>query len=179
LLTDIGRYQLNADCTGGTLTFYASSRQVQFDFFLINATEMFIVGSNNGDVVIGSARLVTPLTCPANTLLAVAGTWVFSVEGFDLLRVFPAIAAAGRMVANGNVLTVTQTAGVFGGNVRLEVDTGRISVNNDCTGGSMSFAIGAHPIQFDFFFASADRMVLAGSTGGDIIIGEARRFGTP
>jgi len=30
-----GRYQLNDDCTGGTLTFYVGSRPVQFDFFLL------------------------------------------------------------------------------------------------------------------------------------------------
>jgi hypothetical protein len=178
LEANIGRYQLYADCTAGSLTFNVGSRPVQLDFFLINPTEMFLVGSNNGDIVTGSARLVPTLACPANPLLATDGVWVFSAEGYDLLRIFPGVGMAGRMVANGNVLIVTQTAGVFGGNVRLEVDAGRIFVNGDCSGGSMSFAIGGRTIQFDFFFANPSRMVLAGSTGGNIIIGEARRFGT-
>ncbi len=52
LETDPGSYQLFDDCSGGTLTFNTGSRPVQFDFFFINATEIQMVGTNNGDIVL-------------------------------------------------------------------------------------------------------------------------------
>jgi len=178
LETDTGRFQFSDDCLGGTLTFDTSSRPIQFDFFLVNSGEMVLVGTNNGDVVSGTARLATALTCPANPLSAIGGTWVFSVEDFDLVRAFPEITAAGRFVANGAVLNVLESAGVFGGNVRLEASSGRVSVNDDCSGGTLSFSVAGRVIQFDYFFASANRILLSSSTSGNIITGEARRLGS-
>ncbi|MES1261890.1 MAG: hypothetical protein ABUS49_09145, partial [Acidobacteriota bacterium] len=115
-----GRYQLNDDCTGGSLSFYVGSRPVQFDFFFVNSGEMVVVASDNGDVVTGTARLVTGITCTATPSAAIAGTWVFDLEGFDLVRGFPEVASAGRFVVAGNVVNVLQTAGVYGGNVRYD-----------------------------------------------------------
>ncbi|MBY0505300.1 MAG: hypothetical protein K2X03_15410 [Bryobacteraceae bacterium] len=54
---DRGRYQINPDCLGGTLTFNLSSRPVQFDFVFVSPTEIELVGTNNGEVIVGNARL--------------------------------------------------------------------------------------------------------------------------
>ncbi len=175
---DKGHYQLNDACTGGTLNLFVGSRPEQFDFFFINSTEMVLVGSQNGDAISGSARLRSPLTCTASPLAAIAGTWVFRFDGFDLTRGFPEVASAGRFTATGSVLDVVQTGGVFGGNVRYEPSRGTIQVTSDCSGGSMTFALSGRPMLFDYYFADPNRIVLVGSIGGDIITGTARRFGT-
>lgn len=56
--SDIGRYALNADCSGGTLTFNLGSRPGQFDFFFNNPNTLLFVGTNNGDIVEGRATRV-------------------------------------------------------------------------------------------------------------------------
>ena len=53
---DPGRYALNADCSGGTLTFNTGSRPVQYDFVFTAGDNIIFVGSNNGDIVEGWAR---------------------------------------------------------------------------------------------------------------------------
>jgi hypothetical protein len=54
--SDVGRFQINADCSGGTLTFNLSSRPVQFDFWFNSPNSMVMISTTNGDVVLGSAR---------------------------------------------------------------------------------------------------------------------------
>lgn len=53
---DIGRYQINPTCTGGTLTFNLSSRPVQFDFWFSSPNSIVMISSNVGDILVGSAR---------------------------------------------------------------------------------------------------------------------------
>jgi hypothetical protein len=53
---DAGRFQVNSDCSGGTLTFNISSRPAQFDFFFVNFAKIVFVGTNNGDVILGKAE---------------------------------------------------------------------------------------------------------------------------
>lgn len=186
LEVDAGRFALNADCTGGTLTFNLSSRPVQFDFYFVNADEIVLVGSNNADIVLGSAKRIAPPACPAQRLEALAGTWVFSVKGFSFVRQF-FVASAGRFVAsvgtdrNGGPLgqlLITASSSVEASPVRLERDAGRFQVNANCTGGTLTFNLSSRPIQFDFFFAGANDIVMVGSNNGDIVWGSARRFGT-
>ena len=58
---DAGRFQVNSDCSGGTLTFNLSSRPAQFDFFFVHFGKIVFVGTNNGDVLLGKAeRTGTP-----------------------------------------------------------------------------------------------------------------------
>jgi hypothetical protein len=56
LEVDSGRYQLRGNCSGGTLIFNVSSRPVIFDFFFVNENTIFLAGSNNGDIVTGTAQ---------------------------------------------------------------------------------------------------------------------------
>ena len=60
LESDTGRFAINADCSGGTLTLNVSSRPIQFDFFFTNANNIVLVGSNNADIVEGFATRVLP-----------------------------------------------------------------------------------------------------------------------
>jgi hypothetical protein len=53
---DVGRFQINSTCTGGTLTFNLSSRPVQFDFWFSGPNSIVMIGSNQADIIIGSAR---------------------------------------------------------------------------------------------------------------------------
>ena len=180
LETSRGRYQIDATCTGGTLTFYVGSRPVQFDFFFINSTEMYLVATQNGDVVTGTARLQTVSSCAGTQAAAVAGNFVFTFAGFQLAPPLfsEELASAGRFAFDGNgVVNVTQSAGLLNGNVRSEMERGTVLVNSSCTGGSMTFALSGRPIQFDFFFVNPNRLTLVGSYGSDIIIGDARRLG--
>ena len=183
---DFGRFQINADCTGGTLTFNVSSRPVQFDFFFVNTSEIRLIATNSADIVEGSAKRIIAAGCPANPLDALTGTWVFSSEGFQ----FPPtafLAAAGRFIATpgldraGNpigLLAITQTSARDGSTTRQEADAGRFQINSDCTGGTLTFNVSSRPIQFDFFFVSVNEIIFVGSNNADIVIGSARRFGT-
>jgi hypothetical protein len=180
---DAGRFQISDDCTRGTLTFNVSSRPIQFDFFFVNANEIVMVGSNSRDIVTGEATRVAAVACPADPLLSLSGTWVFSTEGFT----FPPtrfLGSAGRFVATINattgagVLSITQSTSVDGGPTRLETDAGRFQVDPGCAGGTLTFNTSSRPVQFDFFFVNANEILLVGSNNGDIVTGEARRFGT-
>ncbi len=186
LETDAGYFQVDDDCTGGSLQFNLSSRPVQFEFYFVNPDEIVFVGNTNRDVVLGGARRVVPFACPAQTLQALAGTWVFSFNGFR----FPPttfLASAGRFVATvgvdrgGNptgVLALSVTSSLDGSPVRREQDAGRFQVNADCSGGQLIFNLSSRPVQFDFFFTSANTIVIVGTNNGDILVGSARRFGT-
>jgi hypothetical protein len=179
---DAGRFQISDDCTRGTLTFNVSSRPIQFDFFFVNANEIVMVGTNNADIVTGEATRVVAPACPADLLGALTGTWVFSTEGFT----FPPtrfLGSAGRFVASvsatgAGVLLITQSGSIDGSPVRLETDAGRFQVDPGCAGGTLTFNTSSRPVQFDFFFVNANEILLVGTNNGDIVTGEARRFGT-
>jgi hypothetical protein len=191
---DAGGYQVDPDCSGGSLFFNLSSRPVQFDFYFVNANEITIVASNyssdGADVVVGSARRVVPQACPAQALEALAGTWVFSTTGyanFGQLNNPRTLSAAGRFAAAvgvdraGNPLGVLALSVTSANNstvTRRESDVGRYQVNPDCSGGTLTFNLSSRPVQFDFFFSSANRLVMIGSNQGDLVIGSAQRFGT-
>jgi len=54
--TDVGRYQVFPDCSGGTLTFNLSTRPLQFDFWFVSNTEIRFVSTTAGITVHGSAK---------------------------------------------------------------------------------------------------------------------------
>jgi len=58
LETDAGRFALNADCSGGTLTFNVSSRPVQFDFFFTNPNSIQLIATTGATIAEGSATRV-------------------------------------------------------------------------------------------------------------------------
>ena len=52
---DAGRYQVNADCSGGSLFFNLSSRPVQFDFWYADGFQQLYFISTSGPPVLGVA----------------------------------------------------------------------------------------------------------------------------
>jgi hypothetical protein len=72
--TDTGRYQINPDCSGGTLTFNLSSHPITLDFWFVNGGgELFFANTNPGDIIRGSGKrgdcipgciCVSPFGCP-------------------------------------------------------------------------------------------------------------------
>ena len=188
LETDAGYFQVDDDCTGGSLQFNLSSRPIQFEFYFVNPDEIVFVGNTNQNIVLGGARRVVPFACPAQTLQALAGTWVFSFNGFiSSFRSTTLLASAGRFVATvgvdrgGNptgVLALSVTSSIDGSPVRREQDAGRFQVNADCSGGQLIFNLSSRPLQLDFFVTNANNIVMVGTNNGDIVVGSARRFGT-
>jgi hypothetical protein len=187
LETDIGTFQVNPDCSGGTLTFNISSRPVQFDFFTVNANQIFLVGTNAGDIIAGIANRTAPAlvapVCPANPLQVLVGTWAFVTNGFT----FPPtrfLAAGGRFTATIGVdrsgaplgiLSITQTSSTNGVPVRLETDAGRYQLNADCSGGTLTFNVSTRPVQLDFILTSPNELVIVGTNPTDFVDGLARR----
>lgn len=184
--TDAGRFQVNADCSGGTLTFNVSSRPVQYDFFFTNLSEIVFIGSNQGDVITGKARRVgagvDAPSCSTSSLQALVGTWTFTLEGFA--SVLQILGSAGRFTAtigterNGapvGLLTITQTSGLTGSTVRLERDAGKYSVNSSCSGGTLVFNVSSRPVQLDFYFVNSGEIFFVGSNQGDVVHGSAKR----
>jgi len=194
LETDIGRFVVNADCTGGTLTFNLSSRPVQFDFVFAGPNKILFISTTGGDIVSGSATRVSggldAPSCPVNPLTALPGTWAFEFDGFH----FPPatqffLAAVGRFTTSIGisppgtnrisepigVLSITQTSSINGSISRLETDAGRYALNADCSGGTLTFNTSSRPIQLDFFFTSPTAIQFVGSNNSDIIEGSAVR----
>lgn len=186
---DAGNFQVDDDCTGGTLRFNLSSRPIEFEIYFVNADEITLVANTNRDAVVGTAKRVVPVACPAVALQALAGTWIFSTDGFTVLPRGDnqILTSAGRFVATvaldrgGNlagVLAISATSSLDGSSTRREQDAGRFQVNTDCSGGTLIFNLSSRPVQFDFYFSGPNSIVMVGIRNGDIVVGSARRFGT-
>jgi hypothetical protein len=135
--------------------------------------------------------LMTPLTyadttpkCAdniTNPLQALAGSWTFSIEGFDVSA--QPFAAAGRFVATiardrgGNlagVLNALQTVSTNGQINRLATGSGRFQVSPDCSGGVLMFP-GLNR-EFDFFFVNpCTKLFFVSNDSGVVIGGTAER----
>lgn len=187
--TDAGIFQVDDDCTGGVLRFNLSSRPIEFEIYFVNSDEIALVSDTNRDAVVGTARRVIPAPCPVVALQALAGTWVFSTNGFGPTNVGQTaiLASAGRFVATvatdrgGNlagVLAISATSSASGSSTRREQDAGRFQVNADCSGGTLIFNLSSRPVQFDFYFSGPNSIVMVDIRNGDIVVGSARRFGT-
>ena len=186
--TDAGSFQVNSDCTGGTLTFNLSSRPVQFEFYFVNSDEIVLISNsgNRTDNVVGTARRQTiPLVCPSEPLSIFTGPWVFTTSGFKYS--FPIQSSAGRFVASVGLdralrplglLAINATSVNNGSPTRQEQDAGRYQINADCSGGTLTFNLSSRPVQFDFWFDGPNRIVMISSNQGDIIVGSARRAGS-
>lgn len=167
LESDIGRYQLNADCSGGSLIMNLSSYPMQYDFWFQNGGQsMHIVSTVNGKPAIGSATLA-PAGCPAgvSAIDLLSGFYTFRYQGvpwlpapFGIAGVFEAsrrpLFNPSFLDADRGRLDVRATSNLgFGGSVaRLEGDVGHYSVNADCLGGTLTFNLSSQPVQYQFYF---------------------------
>jgi hypothetical protein len=134
-------------------------------------------------VCLGRGAEAQTSTCVGNPLLALTGTWVFSVQGFTGPAT-NALGAAGRFTAtidtdqNGDqvgVLKITQSSGIGDQSTRLESDIGAFQINSDCSGGSLTFNLSTRPVQYDFFFVNTDEIALISTNRGDVVDGSAER----
>ena len=81
------------------------------------------------------------------------------------------------------VLNITQTISTSGSVARLSTNSGRFSVNADCSGGDLLFNLGGNQSQFSFFFADSSFSemfmitdnVSSGFGGSSFMLGVARR----
>jgi hypothetical protein len=84
LETDIGSFQVNSTCTGGTLTFNLSSHPMQYDFwFLDGGRRLSLVSTINGLEATGIA-VAGPSGCPAgltDPLQLLPVRWTFTARG--------------------------------------------------------------------------------------------------
>jgi hypothetical protein len=181
LETDAGTYQINADCSGGTLTFNLSSRPLTFDFwFTQDGNQIRLVSSLAGITLRGNATR-GGTTCPANPLQTLSGRWVFSMEGFAPSPQQP-FASAGQFLASigtrgGSpigLLTITQTSDLSGSITSQETDTGTFQIFPDCSGGSLTFNLSSRPLTFDFWFKNGGTAIrFVSTTPGTIVHGTA------
>ena len=85
LESDIGTYQINANCSGGTLYFNLSSRPMQYDFwFSDGGRQLVFVSILNGLPARGRAT-IAPAGCPAgvtNPLQLLLGSSTFIARGY-------------------------------------------------------------------------------------------------
>ena len=174
--TDAGRYQLNSDCSGGSLIMNLSSYPMQYDFFFYNGNQsMYLVSTINGRPAVGRATLGAS-ACPAGVapVNALAGPYAFKFQGirwqpaaFGIAGVFTASTDAlfrpSFLDPRGRLdIRATSNLG-FGGSVtRLEGDVGSYSILPDCSGGTLVMNLSSQPMQYDFWF-------YASFNGGDVI----------
>ena len=164
LENDLGRYQLNEDCTGGTLTMNLSSFPMQYDFwFYDNLQKIYFVSTSPGRGATGSATKgvsgcpvgVTPLSLLSGTYnFKIQRIPNFTIEPYGIAGFFTAAIGADRAGNPQGQLAITATAsiGAAGSIVRLERDIGRYQIEDDCTGGSLIFNLSSRPVQFQFYF---------------------------
>jgi hypothetical protein len=122
--------------------------------------------------------------CPAGTsnpLSVLVGKWTYDMDGTAQGGV--PYAAAGQFVASVDVskvasgvgrLIVTQTASE---GARQEVDAGTYQVSADCSGGTLTFTLSQHSLQFDFFFdENFTEIRFVATTPGVAVRGSAEKF---
>ena len=191
LEADAGRFQINSDCSGGTLTFNLSSRPIQLQFYFRADLSTMDIISTTGPVSIGVARQAGPAGCPANALSVLSGPWTFNVQanfqnGSRARPVPPAddnYAATGQFVASigtdraGNAvgrLALNATAVLDTSITRLEGDVGSFQINDDCTGGTLTFNLSSRPQQYDFwFYDNKQSMYFVSTRDGQPFLGSA------
>lgn len=160
LESDYGSFQINADCTGGTLTMNLSSYPMQYDFwFYDNYQKMYIVSTRPGRGATGSASLGVQ-GCPAggaNILDLLNGSYSFraqrvpnfTIEPFGIAGIFTVAPSPGSLS-----IRATSSVGLSGSIARLEGDVGRYQINPDCSGGVLQFNLSSRPAQYQFYFRS-------------------------
>jgi hypothetical protein len=172
-----GKFTLNSDSCGGTLMFYGGARPDSYDFYVKNANEIVYVGTQAGDSIRGKATRATAFFCPADPRQALVGSWVFSLDGFNLNSGISEIASAGRFVANADgTMNIAETTDLNGG-VSRDSPTGKFGVATDCSTGTLTFYSASRVAKYDFFFTDQNNIVFISTVQGEVITGEGRRFG--
>ncbi|MBY0505983.1 MAG: hypothetical protein K2X03_18850 [Bryobacteraceae bacterium] len=183
---DAGRYQINDNCSGGTLTMNLSSFPMQYDFvFVDGGRSLYLISTSPGRTATGSATLGVAGCAGVNPLTLLSGPYAFNLRG-ELNSAFSSYAAAGRFEASlgqglaGNplgLLAITQTSSQGGvhGVTRLESGPGRFQVNADCTGGTLTFNLGSLPQQYQFYFRAGFQELDVISTSDRTILGVVSR----
>lgn len=205
LETDTGNYQINADCTGGTLSMKLSSRPMQYDFwFFDGGRQIYFVSTINGLQANGRAA-IAPAGCPAgvtNPIQLLVGNSSFVARGFGPQAVLRRIvtfstdrrdgggwgqedssyAIAGTWNASLGAdprigrLLINATSDLSGSITRQEFDAGSFQANADCSGGQLIFNLSSHPVQFDFWWAEGfQRLAFISTSAGVPVIGSASR----
>jgi hypothetical protein len=163
LENDFGSYQINSDCTGGTLTMNLSSFPMQYDFWFYNNNQsIYFVSTSPGRGATGSAH-VAPAGCPvgANPLSLVSGDYAFKIqripnftsEAFGIAGAMNATSGTDRAGSPLGILDIVASSTIGLGSVtRLERDTGRFQVNADCSGGTLTMNLSSRPAQYQFYF---------------------------
>jgi hypothetical protein len=179
--TDGGTYQINSNCSGGTLTFNLSTRPIQFDFWFAGFGRIAFISTTVGFTVHGTAS-ASAITCPSNPLDALTGTWTYSTEGltgaavpFSSSGLFLASTGAGRSGNVTGLLNITNTSSQNGLITSQEVDGGSFQVNANCSGGTLTFNLSTRPLQFDFWFIDDHEIRFVSTSAGFTIRGTATR----
>ena len=176
---DAGSYQINDDCSGGTLIFNLSSRPLQYQFYFRAGFQELDVISISGVAIYGVISRAVTVACPANTLSLLNGPWTFNVQTIVKDRADANWAAVGRFrasvgadrlgnptgVLNINATSLSTTA--FAGlpsPTRLENDFGSFQINEDCTGGTLIMNLSSFPMQYDFWFYNNNQSIYFVST---------------
>ena len=169
--SDAGGYQINGDCSGGTLTFNLSSRPLRYQFyFRLGPGGLGLDIINTSDVAIyGTADVAVTAACPVNPLTSLAGPWAFNVQTIGRVDNDANWAAAGRFVASSGTdrgfLNINATSlftdpdGRSQSVTRLENDFGGFQINSDCTGGTLIMNLSSFPMQYDFWFYNNNRSI--------------------
>ncbi len=186
---DAGSYQINSDCSGGTLTFNLSSRPYQYQFYFnADFTELHVISTSNVPIYGIVTKTSVGGVCPANPLSLLSGPWTFNVQTLSQLYDPAQISVAGRFVASAGTNTLGQAVGLLkinastlrtarnGGNdpTRLETDAGSFQINADCTGGTLTMNLSSYPMQYDFwFYDNYQKMYIVSTTAGRGATGSA------
>ncbi|MBY0504256.1 MAG: hypothetical protein K2X03_10115 [Bryobacteraceae bacterium] len=184
-----GRFQVNSDCTGGTLTVNLGSRPQQFEFYFRAGFQEIDVIGTSGRSISGTMNAASPAGCPVNPLSRLVGPWTYNVQTlFRNTSVFNRTASAGRFVASTGVDAAGSPRGVlninatslflFGptpsGSTRLEDDLGRFQIFDDCTGGTLTMNLSSGPLQYDFWFYNNNQsLYMISTTPGSGAMGSA------
>ena len=171
---DAGSYQINDDCSGGTIIFNLSSRPLQYQFYFRAGFQELDVISISGVAIYGVISRADTAACPANTLSLLNGSWTFNVQTIVKDRADANWAATGRFRASvgadrlGNPIGLLninaaslQTTSFFGlpSPTRLEDDIGLFQINEDCTGGTLTMNLSSFPMQYDFWFYNNNQSI--------------------
>lgn len=183
LETDIGRYQINANCTGGTIWFNLSSRPISFDFWFFDSREqLYLVSNIDGQPMAGRA-LIAPPGCPAgitSPLQVLTGNYSFKANSllggrYYIAGSFTPSIGLDRANQPLGLLAITATSNIDTSATRLESDTGRYTVYPDCSGGQFTYNLSSRPVQYDFWFVFGFDQLYFISTSGISAIGRAAR----
>ncbi|MBV9267181.1 MAG: hypothetical protein JO061_13510 [Acidobacteriaceae bacterium] len=193
-VTGTGSYQVNSDCSSGSLLFKVGNNSYVYAFVMApTGTHMYLASANinvpNSGLGASSAGnrgvatlLSGPPTCNgANPLSTLVGTWGFLTQDYESSAVGIFKASIDPKSGLG-VLTLTETSSGFGGNLVVQqIGTGQYQVYPDCSGGQINFNADAYSYQYAFVFAGPSQiyMVSDSTDSPNVTLGASRgNFGT-